>query len=437
MAICTDCGNEMTTGVSCVVGVLHQGGRAYPLAPHPRPRRSRSAHGAGTCGDCGVAPGGLHHIGCDLQRCPRCGWQLISCDCRFDELAAEHDDDDGYLEHDEPDPASEAAVLDILAVDASGRLVVDLGLVTPRRPLPFAAAAAPLRATHAARRDELAALRLPTGAAVDLDLAVVLVDLLFRRPGTDAVPPHPSAPVVLRRPDVSWARRDLPDWCDRHGVAAPTETAEHLWAIVEWAAASGRLPVGSDPLAALLEPLQCCGGLDGTGHPLPAGTPATVHCQCLVPHDPTVPPGLIAQAVHWLDGRRLAMHVHPPALDGSDPPEVYAPLRRLAERLVEDESQLFVTLAEWRFVGRADRRSSDPALWFYRHGSGERPGAPALALDAAGYVHEPKVDRRRRTGYRWQRTHEAALLRIAPFDAVWKLADLPFGGRRDVSTSGH
>jgi len=74
MAQCQDCGIEMTTGRSCTVEALHLDGVRKRLGRAHRP-----------CGDCGVRAGGFHHLGCDLQRCPACRGQLLTCGCVFDE----------------------------------------------------------------------------------------------------------------------------------------------------------------------------------------------------------------------------------------------------------------------------------------------------------------------------------------------------------------
>jgi hypothetical protein len=37
-----------------------------------------------TCHDCGVREGQLHEPGCDMERCPFCGRQLITCGCAYE-----------------------------------------------------------------------------------------------------------------------------------------------------------------------------------------------------------------------------------------------------------------------------------------------------------------------------------------------------------------
>jgi rRNA maturation endonuclease Nob1 len=38
------------------------------------------------CHDCGAMYGQPHHYGCDVERCPICGNQMIGCDCFGDNI---------------------------------------------------------------------------------------------------------------------------------------------------------------------------------------------------------------------------------------------------------------------------------------------------------------------------------------------------------------
>lgn len=103
MAVCTWCDQEMTTARSCSASVLHRNGTSISMIPYGGER------GWGTsprCGDCGVRSGGFHHLGCDIQCCPVCRGQMISCGCRFDEDEGD-EQDDGGLDHLGFDPADD------------------------------------------------------------------------------------------------------------------------------------------------------------------------------------------------------------------------------------------------------------------------------------------------------------------------------------------
>lgn len=105
MAVCPWCSREMTVASSCGVEVLHQHGEPVAMIPW---RRGRQRGEGERCHDCGVRPGGFHHLGCDMQRCPLCRRQMMSCGCRFDE--------------DEPD-GDDIVASEALHVDEDGNLV--------------------------------------------------------------------------------------------------------------------------------------------------------------------------------------------------------------------------------------------------------------------------------------------------------------------------
>lgn len=82
MAICEWCELEMTDErvTSCPANhfVEFPGGEGLPAIWYIDTGRRR-------CHDCNIAPGGYHHPGCDMERCPRCQGQLISCGCLDEE----------------------------------------------------------------------------------------------------------------------------------------------------------------------------------------------------------------------------------------------------------------------------------------------------------------------------------------------------------------
>lgn len=83
-AICPHCKRDMRKTRTCSNRTIEIGGTEYDLIPYGSEspdRRVPDGREYDRCGDCGVKRGGYHHPRCNMEECPRCHDQLISCYC--------------------------------------------------------------------------------------------------------------------------------------------------------------------------------------------------------------------------------------------------------------------------------------------------------------------------------------------------------------------
>lgn len=74
-ATCKHCGREMTQGCKKHWYIID--GEKYEAIKYGDPLERLPEDVPEICHDCGAHLGEYHHPGCDMERCPKCGSQMI------------------------------------------------------------------------------------------------------------------------------------------------------------------------------------------------------------------------------------------------------------------------------------------------------------------------------------------------------------------------
>ena len=84
MAVCPYCNGEMMEGISCRPDPIMSGDTIYEPIRWGDELESRRWVIDFPCRDCRTPPGGVHHPGCCVERCPACLGQAFGCECLAD-----------------------------------------------------------------------------------------------------------------------------------------------------------------------------------------------------------------------------------------------------------------------------------------------------------------------------------------------------------------
>lgn len=80
---CSLCGRLFSDGLSCRPRPISKVDKTYEPIPYGQEAvwGQEGMVPPESCHDCGVSRGGFHHPGCDMEECPVCHGQRLSCGC--------------------------------------------------------------------------------------------------------------------------------------------------------------------------------------------------------------------------------------------------------------------------------------------------------------------------------------------------------------------
>lgn len=81
MAQCKYCKKDMLRSNGCSISEVDLKDGTYKRIKYGEESEKFKLQREGRCSDCGAKKGYYHHFRCDVEQCPRCKRQLLSCDC--------------------------------------------------------------------------------------------------------------------------------------------------------------------------------------------------------------------------------------------------------------------------------------------------------------------------------------------------------------------